>query len=126
MKRLMSEEEERQIPPQDFTKVSEPMPNTSIKCKKCNSELGGLGKRGAFICLLVQGDEESCHYFLCKTCNTYTEWICITNFFSDEDTMFSRGPVSREEGEKIIEKIGKCPNPSDKWCRYPTHEELSQ
>ncbi len=96
-----------------------------MKCKKCGTDLGGLHKRVASICLLAQGDEEVRSYFLCKACNVYTVWFVIENFFTDELTRFAADPIPREKGDKIIENIRKCPDPMDKWCTCPTHEELS-
>lgn len=96
-----------------------------MKCKKCGGDLGGLDRRVAYICLRVSGDEEDRSYFLCKVCDVYTVWIWNEPFFTDEDVMFSVGPLSREVGDEIIEKIRRCPSPHSVSCRCPTHEELS-
>ena len=97
----------------------------SMKCDKCGADLGGLEKRAASICLRVRGDEETRSYFLCTDCDVYTVWVCIEDFFTDKDTFFTVGPIPREKGDKIIEKIRKCPAPDIMSCRCPTHEELS-
>ena len=47
-------------------------------------------------------------------------------FFTDEITLFSTGPISREKGDEIVEKIRKCPSPDIKSCRCPTHKEMSR
>ena len=97
----------------------------SMKCEKCGADLGGLEKRAASICLRVRGDEETRSYFLCKDCDVYSVWVCIEDFFTDEEFIITVGPIPREKGDKIIEQIRKCPSPNNMSCRCPTHEELS-
>ncbi len=97
----------------------------SIKCKMCGADLGSLENRAASICLRVRGDEETRSYFLCKDCDVYTVWVCIEDFFTDDEILFAMGPILREQGDKIVEQIRKCPAPDSMSCRCPTHEELS-
>ena len=96
----------------------------TMKCEKCGADLGGFEKKVASICIRPRGDEEDRSYFLCKKCNVYSVWVCIEDFFTDKDTMFARGPIPREEGDKIIDKIGECPNPNNMSCRCPIHKEM--
>ncbi len=97
-----------------------------MKCKKCGADLGGYEEQAASICLRVRGDEETRSYFLCPECDVYSVLVCIEDFFTDKDTMFSTGPIPREKGDKIVEKIRKCPAPDNVLCRCPTHEEMSR
>jgi len=85
------------------------MAHWSMKCTKCGADLGGLEKKAATICLSVMGDEETRSYFLCEECDVYSVWVCIEDFFTDEDTLFASGPIPREKGDGIVEKIRKCP-----------------
>ena len=72
------------------------------------------------------GDEETRSYFLCHKCDVYSVSVCIEDFFTDENTLFSTGPIPREKGDKIVEKIRKCPAPDNVSCRCPTHEKMSR
>ena len=96
----------------------------TMKCEKCGADLGGFENKVASICIRIRGDEEDRSYFLCKECNVYSVWVCIEDFFTDKDTMFASGPIPREEGDKIIDKIRKCPNPNNMSCRCPIHKEM--
>jgi len=55
----------------------------------------------------------------------YSVWICIEDFFTDKDTMFTSGPISREKGDKIIEKIRKCSDPDNVSCNCTIHKEMN-
>jgi hypothetical protein len=95
-----------------------------MKCVKCGADLGSFEKAVASICTRPIGDEEDRSYFLCKECNVYSVWVCIEDFFTDKDTMFARGPIPREEGDRIIDKIRESPNPNNMSCRCPIHKEM--
>jgi len=95
-----------------------------MKCKKCGADLGGFEKKVASICIRPMGDEETHSYFLCQECDVYSVWICIEDFFTDKDTMFATGPISREKGDKIIAKIIQCPDPDNVSCRCTIHNEM--
>ena len=98
------------------------MADWSMKCKKCGGDLGGLDKKLAAIVLRVMGDEETRSYFLCKDCDVYTVWVWIEPFFTDDDKLFASGPIPREKGDEIVERIRKCPAPDNPSCKCPTHE----
>ena len=101
------------------------MAHWSMKCIKCDADLGGLDEMVASICLSFRGDEMDRTYFLCVECDVYTVWVCIEDFFTDKDTFFPEGPISREKGDVIVDKIRNCPAPNIKSCRCPVHEEMS-
>ncbi|MCP4368587.1 MAG: hypothetical protein GY797_10820 [Deltaproteobacteria bacterium] len=96
----------------------------TMKCEKCGADLGDIENNVASICLRVRGEEETRSYFLCKACDVYSVWICIEDFFTDKDTFFARGPIPREKGDEIIDKIRKCSNPGNVPCGCPTHKEM--
>ncbi len=98
----------------------------TMKCTKCGADLGGFDNEEASICLRPREDEETRSYFLCEACGVYSAWICIEDFWTDEDTMFPAGPISREEGDEIVEKIRKCPNSDNASCKCPSHKEMSR
>ena len=101
------------------------MADWSMKCKKCGADLGGFENEAASICLRVRGDGETRTYFLCTHCDAYSVWVWVEEFFTDRDTLYGSGPISRKEGDKIVEMIRKCPAPNNKSCKCPTHEEMS-
>jgi hypothetical protein len=96
-----------------------------MKCTRCGADLGGFGDCEASICLRPREDEETRSYFLCERCNLYSVWVCIEDFWTDEDTMFAVGPKLRAEGDRIVALIRECPAPGLASCRCPTHEKLS-
>lgn len=96
----------------------------TMKCKGCGANLGGLDNQVASIRVRPLGDEEIRSYFLCEKCNMYSVWVCIEDFFTDKDTFFASGPIPREKGDQIIEKIRKCPDPDNLSCRCPIHQEM--
>ena len=100
------------------------MSDWSITCVQCGADLGGFDKAAASITLRPREDEEDRTYFLCPTCNVYTVWICIEDFFTDECKLFATGPVSREEGDGIVARIRECPDPRNMSCKCPTHREM--
>jgi hypothetical protein len=95
-----------------------------MKCQKCGADLGGLDRKVASICLRVRGDEETRTYFLCTSCGVYSIWVHIEDFFTDNETRFSAGPVLREEGDKAVEMIRTCPNPDAVSCKCAAHREM--
>jgi hypothetical protein len=96
----------------------------TMKCQKCGADLGDLDKRMASIHIRPLGDEEIRSYFLCKECDVYPVWVCIEDFFTDEDTKFASGPIPRDKGDKIVEKIRTCSSPGEPSCRCPGHKRM--
>jgi len=96
-----------------------------MKCQQCGADLGGHDKAVASICVRVRGDEETRSYFLCTACNVYSAWVWIEEFFTDKDTLYPRGPIPKEKGDAIVDKIRRCPAPDLMSCHCPTHEEMS-
>jgi len=66
------------------------------------------------------GDEYSETYYLCPDCGDYTVEVLHDRFLGEE-TVFTRGPVSRAEGDAQIGLIRSCPEPWNKKCRCPAH-----
>jgi len=93
------------------------------RCARCGSSLGGIAARPAKICLLALGDEYTESYFYCPACGEYTVRVDHDRFMGDEETHF-RGPLSREEGDRLLAMIAACPDPTDKFCACETHRAL--
>lgn len=104
--------------------MTDPAVPWSMKCQECGADLGGMDKKAASICLRVMGDEETRTYFLCTSCNMYSIWVYIEEFFTDKETFFCAGPVSREEGDKAVQMIQTCPAPGMKSCKCPAHRDM--
>ncbi|MEN8151271.1 MAG: hypothetical protein ABFS86_15755 [Planctomycetota bacterium] len=101
------------------------MANWSMKCRKCGADLGDLREAAASICLRPREDEETRTYFFCEACGVWSVWLCIEDQWTDEDKLIAVGPVSREEGDRIVALIGECPDPGLSWCRCPVHGKLN-
>jgi hypothetical protein len=66
------------------------------------------------------GDEYAESYYFCRDCGVYAMAV-VHDRFLGEETAFSRGPVSKAEGDARIELIRQCPEPWNKKCRCPAH-----
>lgn len=95
-----------------------------MECIKCGADLGGFENKAASISVRPQGTEETRAYFLCAACDVYTVWICIEAAWEGEDTVVTRGPISREKGDRIVERIGQCSAPDIVSCQCPVHREM--
>ncbi len=95
-----------------------------MNCIRCGADLGGFENEAASISVRPQGTEETRCYFLCAACDVYTLWISIAPAWEGEDTVVTRGPISREEGDGIVARIGQCPAPGLTSCRCPVHREM--
>ncbi|MDQ7778471.1 MAG: hypothetical protein RDV41_02030, partial [Planctomycetota bacterium] len=94
-----------------------------MKCAKCERDLGGMDKRAAFICVEVMGDEYIYSYWFCDACKVYTSEV-YHDRFDGESSKNRRGPISREEGDKLVELIKKCPDPARKRCECEAHQRF--
>lgn len=95
----------------------------AISCANCGADLGPVSKRAAFISLFVMGDERIDSWFWCAPCGVWTVEEYDDRFMG-ETTVSVRGPVPKEEGDRIVALIRKCPAPGDKWCECETHKTL--
>ncbi len=90
-----------------------------IKCLKCGVE---LDKPIASISGGIMGDEYIDAYFHCPHCDLYTV-LNIHDRFLGDTTEECSGPLTKEEGDKKIAIINRCPTTWDKKCRCPAHLE---
>ena len=68
------------------------------------------------------GDEYIESYFFCDDCKIYTVEIYHDRFLGEESVFF-RGPVSKEDGDAQVAIIKRCDSPWDKKCRCAAHRE---
>jgi hypothetical protein len=95
-----------------------------MNCEKCGGDLGGFENKAASITVRPHGVEEQRVYFLCEACDVYSVWICIAPAWEGEDTVVTRGPIPRERGDRIVERIKQCPAPDIVSCQCPVHREM--
>ncbi len=95
-----------------------------MECSKCGKafDSNNDNERIAGICGSIMGDEYIETYYYCKSCNSYTVDVYHDRFLNEE-VIFVRGPLTKKEGDAIIDLIKKCPDPYDKKCRCDTHKE---
>jgi len=91
----------------------------AAECKQCKEALSYPGLELAL--LLPNGNEESVRVGRCGKCGK----VYLDGF--EEEFMggcqtWLHGPFSDEEGPKIPEAIGKCPQPMNKHCACPSHK----
>ena len=95
-----------------------------MECVGCASTKWEIKQRSAFICFEAFGDEYIESYFFCNDCDAYSVEV-YHDSFNGPDTILTRGPIAKSEGDRIIEIIKQCPAPGDKRCRCKSHEELA-
>lgn len=69
----------------------------------------------------IIGDVYIESYYLCPRCGFYTVEI-VRDRFREEAEIFTRGPLRREEGDGIVERIRRCSDPSNVDCRCDAHQ----
>jgi hypothetical protein len=89
----------------------------TVACRKCGAT---LSERAAGIAVLGHGDEYIHTYFLCARCDAWTVEV-FHDAFMGESSVWTRGPLSRAEGDADVERIRRCPSPGDKTCGCETY-----
>jgi hypothetical protein len=95
-----------------------------MNCIKCDADLGGFENKAASICVRPHGTEETRVYFLCEACDVYTVLISIEPAWEGETSVFTRGPIPREKGDRTVERIRQCSAPDIVSCQCPVHREM--
>jgi hypothetical protein len=90
-----------------------------MNCSKCQKELPSESSV-ASMSGSIMGDEVCDAFFLCPDCDVYT--ICTwRDNFTGVESMNTRGPIMRAEGDKSVALIQRCSTPWDKTCRCEAH-----
>ncbi len=94
-----------------------------MHCQSCNADLGGAEARVGFICAEVMGDEYIESYWFCEGCGLYMT-INLRDPFHGETSESGGGQLSGEKGDRLIDLIRNCPDPSDERCQCAAHQEM--
>jgi hypothetical protein len=68
----------------------------------------------------IMGDEHTDTYYLCPVCQVYTVINYWDDFTGTESSELS-GPVTLDQGNKLVALIRQCAEPWDKKCRCEAH-----
>jgi len=90
-----------------------------MECSKCRRAFQ-KEDRVVAISGSIMGDEHTDCYFFCPVCQLYTVAKWWDNFTGVE-TENVTGPLSKQEGDTLVELIRKCEEPWDKKCRCEAH-----
>jgi hypothetical protein len=90
-----------------------------IQCSNCGNE---IDRAVASISGSIMGDEYIESYYRCPRCDLYTVEV-VRDRFLGEAEVWMRGPLSRAEGDSIVEQIRQCSEPRNKRCRCDVHRE---
>ena len=96
-----------------------------MNCVTCKSDLGTWKERAAWLSYSVLGNEHTATYWFCKPCNVYTIEMDEDRFLGEESS-WTVGPVRREEGDATVAKFKSCPDPGEKRCKCPIHQEFER
>ncbi len=92
-------------------------------CRGCSAELGPSTRRKAFISVFAQGDEETRSWYFCEPCRV---WMIeeYTDRFMGGDSVRVQGPFPETACIDDVALAKTCPDPGDKWCECPAHQQL--
>ncbi len=93
-----------------------------ISCSRCGIGLDpqAADQPRASISGSIMGDEYIESLYFCGRCQVYTVEIFHDRFLGDGEVLI-KGPVSKREGDMMVELIGRCSEPWDKKCRCDAH-----
>jgi hypothetical protein len=70
----------------------------------------------------LMGDECTDVYYWCAACEVYTIRL-YREVFAGPETAHDCEPIAKDEGDRRLEIIRRCPNPGDDRCRCDAHRE---
>ena len=94
-----------------------------MRCKSCKKDLGGAEGRVAFICAEVMGDEYIESYWYCRSCKMYMT-VNLRDPFHGDISESGGGQLPKKKGDRLVDLIRKCPDPSDERCQCEAHMEM--
>jgi hypothetical protein len=83
-----------------------------LTCPRCS---GPLGKRIAFLCGNVFGDETIDSFFQCPQCSAHVLESYRDRF--DSDASSSVSTLAPEQAAATLALVARCPTPGAKHCR---------
>lgn len=91
------------------------------QCLKCKRTLEAALKH-----MLVNAadGENLISYYLCPSCGVYTVRVCRDRGEEGLEIRL-KGPMSRSEGDRDLERMGFCNEPWNKSCPCPAHEHFA-
>ena len=92
-----------------------------MTCSSCKRDLGDFSSRAAVISVERLGDEYTESYFYCDRCECWTVELYIDRFLGEETSRVD-GPIPKDKGDKLVELIRQCPDPTDKHCKCKIHQ----
>jgi hypothetical protein len=97
------------------------MADGNLRCVKCGRSFAAE-ERVALISGKVMGDECTDVYYWCEACGVYSIRLYRDAFLGEETSSDSK-PIPREEGDRRLALIGRCPEPWNERCRCEAHRE---
>lgn len=91
-----------------------------VRCSNCGRDIDQPAV--ASIAGSIMGDEYIESFYRCLWCGLYTVEI-LRDRFLGEAVVSMRGPISRPEGDAIVQRIAQCSRPWNKKCRCDVHQE---
>ncbi len=92
-----------------------------MNCSHCGKEFE-KADRVASISGRLMGDECTDSYYWCEACGVYTLRL-LREIFAGPDTESTADPLSKQEGDRRLEIIRRCPEPYNERCRCEAHKE---
>ena len=98
-----------------------------IRCSQCGRGFDReAGDRSiASISGSIMGDEYIESHYFCSQCQVYTVEVYHDRFLGEEEISV-RGPVSKPDGDAMVELIKQCEEPWNKKCRCKAHQSYFQ
>ncbi len=93
----------------------------TMNCSSCNRDLGDFNNRAAMISVEQLGDEYTESYFYCDRCQCWTMELHVDRFLGEETTHIN-GPIPKDKGDRLVELIRQCPDPTNKHCKCKIHQ----
>lgn len=97
------------------------MGDDGIRCSGCGRPFDPA-ERVALISGKVMGDECTDCYYWCERCGVYTVRL-YRDVFCGEETWTDSKPISKEEGDRRLALIRRCPEPWRERCQCDAHRE---
>jgi hypothetical protein len=95
------------------------MSEDAIRCSRCGRPFA-CEDRVALISGRIMGDGCTDCYYWCDDCSIYTIRL-YREAFAGPETFHDSEPIPKDEGDRRLGIIRKCPEPGDERCRCEWH-----